>query len=272
MKKSFIDILKGGPGSGSWDGPANPRFSWSGKADKLQKKEERKLKTMGLSKKGIEKTFSFENCESRISYDLETGFEKNNKNEKRITVDCGIWDKDEKQYAYLSVTYKKDLLSGEKSIIYNSISCQKQDAGVMKKFMDRHETMAKESGFAKAELYADISVGKYAWAKMGFEMNNDQLTKQKEGLNEYVKSLSKKKAFQKQKNDLASLGKSVDKIKTTRQLADFGKNVVALGSTFGFPKTRNPLTGTNFETKKMHVGKAYLLSEASWGWDGEKKL
>ena len=30
-KKSFIDILKGSAGSGSWDGPANPRFPWTGK-------------------------------------------------------------------------------------------------------------------------------------------------------------------------------------------------------------------------------------------------
>ena len=157
MKKSFIDILKGGAGSGSWDGPSNPRFPWTGTKEEIkqQKKEKEKLKDMGLTKKGIEKAFSFEDCESRISYDLETGFEKNHKNEKRITVDCGIWDKNDNQYAYLSVTYKKDLLSGKKSITYNSIACQKQDAGVMKKFMERHETMAKESGFTKAELYAN---------------------------------------------------------------------------------------------------------------------
>ena len=120
---------------------------------------------------------------------------------------------------------------------------------------------------------------KLNYMQMGFEMSKSDLASQKDDLKSYVKSLSNWKEFKSRKAELVVLSKSVDKIKTTRQLANFGKAFVVFKKHVWLSKDKKSFNRNKFREKENARWQGIFIIRfiLGMGWrkeviSGEKKL
>ncbi len=146
------------------------------------------------------------------------------------------------------------------------------------KFIDRLENFARNIGKSEITLEADISIGKYAWARMGFDANRQELEYSKDGLKGFGSNLIEEKSKIWEKDDVSK----AEKNEFDRQLIDYCKAVDSVGSMKEIAEFKH---GDLFGTKKdfgidnsdvpnglkMNVGKAFLLDKVV-GWNGNKEV
>ena len=161
---TFQDVLKGGAGSGSWDGPASPRFSWSGKENKkkIQSDIQNRIQTIW------DKNFP----QKKVKIDVEV--EKDYGDGIRITTELkpkgkdSIWD-------FQGDTVMMSTIYPKRKEVHHDFYFLDDDKLKKKGFSSSHikyiEDIAKKSGVKKASLVASDE-GRWTWPKLGFKCSS----------------------------------------------------------------------------------------------------
>lgn len=130
--------------------------------------------------------------------------------------------------------------------------------------------LAKKLKLKHIEMFADITIGKYAWAKMGFDFaDKDDFKEAKKGFKKYTRDLLKKKGLTLSTEQNNALIDKFRAIKTAKDLADF--------KVPGLEATASELTELiQFDNQdvpghiRLDVGKAFMLDEyGCGGWQGK---
>lgn len=139
------------------------------------------------------------------------------------------------------------------------VSDTEQGNGIAGKVNNTAEKYYKEMGFKKVSLLADIDVGKYAWAKQGYEFSGTREEKHEwltAGFMRVVHPNGLQKRF-----DYAGAKKMADTL-VDKPMKDIAGAVSHDGEQFNWSTYSKKGTG--------NLGKALLL--AGSGWPGEKTL
>lgn len=142
---------------------------------------------------------------------------------------------------------------------------------------DLEEKVFKEAKVKEFALFADISVGRYAWARMGFDFADEERRQECiAGLKTYVDTkiaaLEKAGHFGKATADRMrrDAEKKIASVKTAADISEFTIPGLA------FDKSDLKVQNRDVPDKaKMHIGKAYMLDGSSKGmgaWEAVKKL
>ena len=144
-----------------------------------------------------------------------------------------------------------------------------QGKDIGSKFMERLETFTTKIGKDEISLLVDISIGKYAWARMGFDCQTpNELRVMKENFvnwgYDYLNKINAVDSHEK----FESMVKPISDMKG---IADF--NFMNIHDT----KSRYGVVNNDVKNDlKMHMGKAFLLDSMSHGghgaWDGKKPI
>ena len=153
-----------------------------------------------------------------------------------------------------------DYLRGRRRrIVYiDHIRLSQQSSGYASSLFRQYEELFRNIGFHQFRLSASLSVGKYYWAKEGFDcLDRDEFRRMKEGLREYVKA-----------RDLPVEETDIDRINHAYDIALFRRDLKV-------PAFRNAAGYYSLEKNEWHqeeqtvpLGKAFLLSTKPW--DGYK--
>ncbi len=153
-----------------------------------------------------------------------------------------------------------DYLRGRRlRIVYiDHIRLSQQSSGYASSLFRHYEELFRDIGFHQFRLSASLSVGKYYWAKEGFDcLDRDEFRRMKEGLREYVKA-----------GGLPVEEADIDRLNHAYDIALFRKDLKV-------PVFRNAAGYYSLERTEWHqdeqrvpLGKAFLLSTKPW--DGYK--
>lgn len=137
-----------------------------------------------------------------------------------------------------------------------------QGAGFAQAFNDRAEDHYKQMGVHRAELHADISVGKYAWAQQGYDF---QGKKHRAEVWDAFKKWTDDNGYAFPKRDYDKFRKTG----TAWDMANYDPMKERI-----HVRTQNPYDASETHVDgHFHLGKAFLLSNASGGgWHGEKLM
>ncbi len=149
----------------------------------------------------------------------------------------------------------------EKRVVYiETISLTKQASGYASALFEYYEKLFKELGFHQFRLKASLSVGKYYWAKEGFDfLEDDNLEKKKRELEEYVKELG-----------LPVTSIEINRLNHAYDFALFRRDIkvrVYRNQKGYYSRTK---TEEFSEEVTFPLGKAFLLTSAPW--DGYKTI
>jgi N-acetylglutamate synthase-like GNAT family acetyltransferase len=129
-----------------------------------------------------------------------------------------------------------------------------------KAFLQKVEETMKKKGIRNLSLCADLSVGGYAWARMGFDFKDS---------NDFKTAKSSILKLLKQKNIKMSdeEQEKFDKLKTAKDVSEFAVK----GADFTGKEWKLILHKDIPKDMKMHIGKAVLLGEVNF-YDAVKKV
>lgn len=144
-------------------------------------------------------------------------------------------------------------------IVYiDHIRLLQQSSGYASSLFRHYEELFRDIGFHQFRLSASLSVGKYYWAKEGFDcLDRDEIRRMKEGLKGYVRE----RGLSVEENDIERLNHAYDIALFRRDL----KVPVFRNAAGYYSLERNEW---HQEEQKLPLGKAFLLSTRPW--DGYK--
>jgi hypothetical protein len=136
--------------------------------------------------------------------------------------------------------------------------------------MTNLEKKLKEKGYKTVELFADLTVGMYTWAKMGFDYVAPTVSARERALKKYTKRFVQ---YVKDRAPLDSYAraralKEIEKVKHASDMAKLDVGVIKTASAWGIDNEDVP------RSMKMHLGKAFMLDEnrGHGTWDAVKSL
>jgi len=168
-------------------------------------------------------------------------------------------------------------VSPRKKIIFEHMVMNKgsQASGTGKEMVDNLESLARQTGAKSIELFADISVGPYAWAKLGFDYKDkDAIVTARDDLKDYVLKAVEGTGVKMTAQQKRAVLKRIKELKTAKEVAEFDIKELRMSA-------RNWASKVGFENnhvpKKlmMHVGKAFMLDYTIDGhgdWDAVKRI
>ena len=137
---------------------------------------------------------------------------------------------------------------GDFHLAYITLPKSIQGGGNAREKVAAWAAMAKANGYSQLSLLADISVGRYAWAKLGFDFKDELI----------------RKNFQSNLSDIAKpYGLKVPIFKTAKEMASWNPGIQIK------PSAIRPVSG-EVKDNPTSFGKAFML--ASGPWDGVLKL
>jgi len=143
-------------------------------------------------------------------------------------------------------------------------------------FISRLESLAKKTGTIKSfSLLADISIGYYAWAKMGFDyQNKDDLETRKGRMVIYAKEFIKLSPRGYDEAFLNDLNGKISKLKSANDIANF--KIPNMKFTAKALKDAGWFRNSDVaDDVSMDLGKAFMLNRNSEGhgsWNAIKRL
>ena len=176
-----------------------------------------------------------------------------------------IMTKDKGDYAgFLDITVDPD--ESDVHLDYFSIPNEFMNQGIAEDLLRGIAERAKADGLRQVSLLADISIGKYAWAKYGFDVGSYNPV----NVERMIWGWAERKGLL---NDgganKTAIERAVRETRTMRDLAALDVNDIRLKAGRG----GDPATISNYDVPKdmqMHIGKAFLLDDdGGYGsWDG----
>lgn len=160
-------------------------------------------------------------------------------------------------------------------IDYVAVDKKFEAAGVGAAQIKNFEKMASAAGVKKLCLYADISIGPYAWAKQGFDYaDSEDLLFARDDLKDYVFEAADNAGLKLSKTQRNSIENSIGKLKSAKEVAEFDISELRMSA-------KDWSNTVSFENKSvpkkmmMHVGKAFMLDERIEGhgdWEAVKHI
>lgn len=136
------------------------------------------------------------------------------------------------------------------------------------KIMAAVEDIARKAGVPHIKLNADISVGMYAWARLGFDFENSgYINIVRQTLQDYIVEKAEKFGIKLNGKELRS---KLMKLQTAGDVAAF--TLPGFDFTDDHWETGNSSVP---EDMRMHIGKAFMLDKTGMGlggWDGIKRI
>jgi len=132
-----------------------------------------------------------------------------------------------------------------------------QDQGLGRKLYEQQIETLSEKGYDLISLFADISIGPYAWAKQGFEYDQRSHTNNMALTERTLYDWLEMQGYD------PDLYMPVSGFSTTFEVADFDPGIVFHGYDIG--------NGDVPRYMKMHAGKAFMLDQSGMGhgsWEG----
>jgi hypothetical protein len=261
--------LKGGSGSGNYGHSGRPgEVGGSGEGGgseptrvtmTMSDRDKANLKKMGVSEKDFTKFGSIvkgaAKCEVHVEY---------YKGKLSVSAD---WS-NKRGDAIAGASFRAN--NETKDLHLNSciLSKSEQGKGDGHAVLKEIEALGKKLGMEQVSLMANISVGTYAWARMGFDFETKgMLDYHKEQLKSFVDNTARINGM---RISMGAVNRSVDKIKSASDLAVFTlKDFSFTAKGYGF--ATGAVSSDVPEKLAMHIGKAYLLGEVSQ-WNGVRKL
>lgn len=255
-------IFKGGPGSGNFGHAGRPgEVGGSGEGGgevAIQSPRDRYGKWMdarGITERDITSVFK----------DLD----------KSITVKIDIDAPSKRGAAYIEATFKE----GRKeigSLVFHvenktmkldlyELNRSQQGTGQAHAIMARLDQLAKKMGCESTTLEANISIGTYAWARLGFDYRyKSDLIEAKDQLRSWVAGIAENKS--RLPLDFGLLNERISKIKTAKDMSEFTM------PGFNFTKTGYGIDNKDVpRDMRMNAGKAFMLGQHQ-GWVGIRRL
>jgi len=273
----LIEVGKGGHGSGSWDGPGKPRFAHQNKQEENKVRSgkfsiefddkgeiEFQLKEMGLSVKHIQDMCDLKEA-SKVELTIQSQFngvytiaEWYNKDSKGKDKRVGRFE--------IMLEDENDTFGTPKKAEITLLKADHTGIG-LKEFYREAEAKLKSSGVKEIQLCADITIGRYFWAKEGYNfIKRREFLEARDKMKEFAEFKLKK--LGKTKSELKDISSQIDKIKNVKEMALFDCGLLLKSGTWKI---------TNEEVKAdivLHLGKAYMLDKDKGvgSWDAIKKL
>ena len=258
LTSTVKDIFEGGPGSGNYGHAGRPgSVGGSGGGGVVSliygAKGREGMKFSNISEESIKSVMNFPGFDSQAQVSV-------NKSKGGLTIGCIAQSME-------GVRIETVLVVKEKEVYIDLINIKGgQDRGIGKEYMNRIEKFATENGRNSLSLLANISVGKYAWAKMGFKADKGTVENMKSELITF--------GLRQGKFQGAEFRKFRDKVESL-------KSIKAIAN-FSYPGTmataKEFKKGALFANKdvspnlSLHLGKAFLLNRLTPSWEGRKSL
>lgn len=147
-----------------------------------------------------------------------------------------------------------------KIVYIENISLREQSSGYASSLFKYYENLFQRIGFNQFRLKASLSVGRYYWAKEGFDcLENSELQQKKMNLRKLVQSM-----------DLPVADREVNRLNHVYDFANFRRDIEI--SVYRNAEGYYSITGdeNHKDEMKFHLGKAFLLQ--SEPWDGFKVI
>jgi hypothetical protein len=245
------------------------------KMDNLDKVKVKTINEAGLSEQQIKKVLSFDGYDTEVFYD----FPKRMPGVTYVVATAigkGETATKGKEKDVIETTFsvdndKPDDLHLDFMEVYGS-----KNKGIAKAYLDRIEQYARENGKKTISLLADISIGRYAWAKMGFKADQETVDRLRKELIVHASNVLKMKyggtnEFGKKRRELIT---AIEPLKSVEEIADFEfpdteYTAKELTDSKGFHNNDVPMD------MKLKVGKSFLLNSKGGlenDWHGTREV
>ncbi len=225
------------------------------------------LKDYGLRESDLKSTFDVIGDESKLTISDD---------DEKVYIDCK-WKSKGEDAGTFEGSYNKQTKAFYLSLFRLDESVQ--DKGSAKDILNTVESeLAHKFGAEKSELYADISIGTYAWAREGYDFKSDKernraIAKFKRWTSSTLGALyyDDKISEEEYKSLSKEISSKMKEVKTAGDIATFNTGGLV------YSKEEWGITNDDVKNKtKMHLGKAFMLDTSlglgSSGWQGVKKL
>jgi len=144
-----------------------------------------------------------------------------------------------------------------------------QAKGYCTAFLENTKKLCKKFGIEEINLFADITIGKYAWAKMGFDFADEgYVLDVKRELKKYANKIIEKKGLSLSSEQTKKINFMIRSIKSAKDIADL--KIPGLEATAAELNTMIGFENDDVDKSlRMDIGKAFMLDDYGLeGWNG----